>query len=160
MSAVLPHAGAQGGLRVAMEMITRQRDAAAVALAQARDSQGAAQGQLDQLQQYAQESEARWTQQAQIRATPELMQHHYQFMARLYHTVELQNSVMAQHARQVQARIDQLREAELRLASLSQVVARKARELARLQQRREQKEVDEFATRQSLRHAGAFGGQD
>jgi len=152
---------AAGGLRVAIEMVTRQRDAAAVALAQARDSQGMAQGQLDQLQQYAQESESRWTQQAQIRATPELMQHHYQFMARLYHTVDLQNGVMEQHARQVQARVAQLREAELRLASLSQVVARKASQQARLQQRREQKEVDEFAARQSLRHAGAaFGGQD
>ncbi|KQM69697.1 flagellar export protein FliJ [Xylophilus sp. Leaf220] len=151
-----------GGLQVAIDLATRQRDQAAAQLSQARSAERGAQEQLDQLQTYAAEAESRWTLQAQVQASPELMQHHYQFMARLYQTVEMQRGVMAQHARQMNACALRLRDTELRLGSLQKVVARKHLEAERLQARRDQKDVDEFAAVQMRRLAAApaFGGED
>lgn len=148
------------GLRVAIELAERRRDAAAADLARVRAAEAGAQGQFDQLRGYAGETEARWTQQAQVRATPELMQHHYQFMARLHQAIDLQRNVLAHHARQVEQYILRLRETELRLGSLKQVVARKQLEAERLAARREQKEIDEFAALQYRRNAAsAWEGQ-
>ena len=151
-----------GGLQVAIDLATRQRDLAAAQLSQARSAERGAQEQLDQLQTYAAEAESRWTLQAQVQASPELMQHHYQFMARLYQTVEMQRGVMAQHTRQLTACALRLRDTELRLGSLKKVVARKLLDTQRLQARRDQKDVDEFAAVQTRRQAAspAFGGED
>ena len=148
------------GLRVAIALAERRRDAAAAELARVRAGARAAQGQLDQLQGYAGETEGRWTQQAQVLATPELLQHHYQFMTRLYQALEMQRGVMQQHERHVELHITRLREAELRLGSLQKVVARKLLDAQRQTLRREQKDVDEFAALQSRRNAAhAWEGQ-
>ncbi len=148
------------GLRVAIELAERRRDAAAAELARVRAAAQAAQGQFEQLQGYAGETEARWTQQAQVRAMPELMQHHYQFMARLHQAIDMQRNVLQQHGRKVEQHIVQLRETELRLGSLQKVVARQQLDAQRLALRREQKEIDEFAALQSRRNAAnAWEGQ-
>ena len=143
----------QSGLRVAIDLATRQRDAALGVLAQARAQQNGAQQQLDQLEMYAGETEARWTSQARIAATPELMHHHYQFMARLYQALDMQRAVMLQHAQRVETAIRSLRTTELRLGSLQKVAAAHLAEAARSAARREQKEVDEFAAQQMRRLA-------
>ena len=109
--------------------------------------------QLDQLEMYAGETEARWTSQARIAATPELMHHHYQFMARLYQALDMQRAVMLQHAQRVETAIRSLRATELRLGSLQKVAAAHLAEAARSAARREQKEVDEFAAQQMRRLA-------
>lgn len=148
-------AAVNGGLQVAIELAQRRRDAAATDLARARAGEAAAQHQLDQLESYAGETDGRWTQQSQVLASPELLQTHYQFMARLYQAMDMQRNVMRQHAQQVAQRIEALRAAELRLGSLQKVVARHQLEAERLQLRREQKEVDEFASHQARRTAAA-----
>ena len=149
------------GLELALSQALERRDAAARVVAQARQGWMAARAQLDQLETYASECTDRWAAK-QVGCQPEIMRHHYQFMARLYQTVEMQRGVMAQHARQMNACALRLRDTELRLGSLQKVVARKHLEAERLQARRDQKDVDEFAAVQMRRLAAApaFGGED
>lgn len=137
---------AQGqGLQVAMEAAQRQRDAAMQRLAQKRQARQLGQQQLDQLTGYATETEQRSILRGQIGTSPEVMQHHLQFMARLEQTIELQKTQMGLHDEAVQEAERQLLMAELRLVSLRQVVQRRERDAALSQQRREQKELDEMA---------------
>ena len=144
--------------QTAVSLATRERDAAAQRLASARQSWLAAQVQLDQLQSYAGETEARWAQQA-LRCTPEIMGHHYQFMERLNHAIRLQTGVVAQQADAVKLVADRLRLAETRREGLLQVHAKRVAEQRRVLDRREQKASDERAALQYSRlGAGAIGG--
>lgn len=137
---------AQGrGLQVAMEAAQRQRDIAMQRLAQKRQARQLGQQQLDQLTGYATETEQRSMLRGQIGTSPEVIQHHLQFMARLEQTIELQKSQMATLDEASQEAERQLLVAELRLVSLRQVVQRRERDAAQSQLRREQKEVDEMA---------------
>lgn len=132
-------------LAVAVDVASLKRDNASRALGQAQQKYLAAQDQLTQLETYAQETEARWMTQAQTCALPELMRHHYQFMERLAQAVQMQQGILADQGRWVEAAKQQLAEAEIRVATLKQVCRNKQREADRLQGRREQKEIDEFA---------------
>lgn len=141
------------GMQIAADMARRKRDAAAADLSRGRAAERAAQGQFDQLCNYANDTESRWGEQARVRATPELLAHHFQFMARLHHAIGLQRDVMKQHARQIEILMGRLREAELRLASLQMVIDRQRLEVERLMARREQKQTDETAAMQFRRTA-------
>lgn len=144
-------------LQTAVSLATRERDAAAQRLAQARQGWLAAQMQLDQLDSYAQETQARWKVQA-ARCTPEIMVHHYQFMERLTHAIGLQTATVAQQASMVALLADRLRVAEMRRESLLQVYARREGEQRRALDRREQKASDEQAALQYRRLAGGMLG--
>lgn len=145
-------------LQTAISLATRERDAAAQRLAVARQGWLAAQVQLDQLQSYAGETEARWRLQA-LRCTPEIMGHHYQFMQRLSHAIGLQTGVVAQQAGAVALLADRLRVADTRREGLLQVHARREAEQRRALDRREQKASDEQAALQYRRlAAGSIGG--
>ncbi|KAF1047633.1 flagellar export protein FliJ [Xylophilus sp.] len=144
-------------LAVAIELAERRRDAARQRLAQAVGHQQAAQAQLDQLQGYAGETQAKWGIQPHTVRSPEVMGHHYQFMARLQHAVGLQAEVMARHADHVDGARRALTEAELRVASLRKLAGQRAREAERSQQRREQKQLDEMAALQHRRRLQAGG---
>jgi flagellar FliJ protein len=139
---------AHQGLDAAIEQATRVRDGAAQQLALARQAWVSAQMQLDQLQGYAQETDARWSLAAGRTATPEVMQHHYQFMQRLTQAVQLQSATVAGQARRVEERAQALREAETRLGALRQVIEQRQQELLVAERRREQKQVDEIAALQ------------
>lgn len=143
------------GMQIAADMARRKRDAAAGDLARGRAAERAAQNQFEQLTSYARDTESRWTEQARVRATPELMSHHYQFMARLHHAIGLQRDVLLQHERQIALLMARLREAELRLSSLDMVIARQRLEAERLLQKREQKQTDETAALLFRRTAAA-----
>lgn len=149
---------AMSGLQVAVDLALGKRDAAAQLLAQARQTWIAAQLQLDQLENYAQETTARWSKQL-ASCTPELMRHHYQFMERLNHAAGLQTGIVAERARTVSSAAFALREAECRLESLRQVHAARERELRMALGRREQKQSDEQAALQYRRLAGEHAGE-
>jgi len=138
-------------IRLAVDLATAKRDQALAVLQTQRRNHAFAQSQMDQLQQYATETEQRWTVGAQKSTTPELMHHHYQFMARLQQAVVLQQGALATSASKVHAAEQQLLQAEFRIASLKVVLANRQCELATLQQRQEQKQMDEFASMQTLR---------
>ena len=142
-------------LSVAVEMATRQRDEARRVLQHAQGAQRAAQDQLQVLQGYAQETESRWGMRAQATVAPEVMFHHYHFMGRLDHAAGLQSGVVDDHAQRVALAQQQLRDAEVRLASLRKLLEKRQMEALQAQARRDQKMTDERA---ALRHLSSVHG--
>ena len=140
-----------GGLRLAIELALVRRDQALAELQKHKQSHAYAQDQMNQLQQYATETEQRWAQGAQKGTTPELLHHHYQFMGRLQQAVILQQDVLMGLSGKVEIAQHNVLQTEFRLASLKQVLASRLADQARQQQRRDQKQMDEFAAMQTSR---------
>jgi flagellar FliJ protein len=138
-------------LDLAIELAGVKRDQAMTQLQDMQRAHAFAQEQMRQLQQYAHETDQRWIQGAQRITTPELLHHHYQFMGRLTQAIGLQQGALASTLRRVEAANQAVVQAELRLASLKQVLAQRQAALCRQQARQEQKQMDEFAAQQTLR---------
>ena len=136
---------------LATELATRRRDQAAAVLAQAQKTEVFAQGQLAQLEGYGVETESNWIRSAQASTAPELMRNHYQFMARLGEAIGLQKNALQNAGRQVAREKKALLETELRLSSLKKILAIKQTEIERVQAKRDQKQMDEFAALQYSR---------
>lgn len=144
---------------LAIDLASRQRDQAGQGWVQAQQAHLFAQDQMAQLETYAAETGARWTSAAQVSTTPELMRHHYQFMDRLQHAIGLQSGVLETTSGKVELAQRVLLEAEFRLITLKQVLKKKQADLAVLQNRREQRQMDEFAAlRGSRSNAGHAAG--
>lgn len=135
-------------LLLAVDLATRQRDAASQALAETQQVLLQARQQLAQLETYARETEVRWELHGQRSTTLELMSHHYQFMDRLSQAMDMQGSVLREQEGRVEMARLVLVRADQRLASFKTVCERRRAELARQQLRKEQREVDEIAARQ------------
>ena len=142
-------------LTVAVEVASRKRDEARRLLQDAQGAQQAAQDQLNQLQGYARETEGRWGMRADAAVQPEVMFHHYHFMGRLDHAAGLQSGVVDDHAQRVALAQQQLRDAEVRLASLRKLLEKRQMEALQAQARRDQKMTDERA---ALRHRSSAHG--
>lgn len=138
-------------LALAIELATAKRDQALAQLQAMWRAHAFAQEQMDQLRQYAQETDQRWTQGAQKSTTPELLHHHYQFMARLSQAIALQDGALGNAMQRVEAARQALLQTELRLASLKQVLMHRQADLAKVQHKRDQKQMDEFAALQTQR---------
>ena len=138
-------------LSLAIDLATRKRDQSIVLLQHLQKAQEAAQDQMAQLEGYAAETEAKWGVAAQAGSTPELMGHHYQFMARLHQAIHLQKEVVSGSAQKIETSRRLAMDCELRLASLRLALKKKQADLSSLQGRREQKQMDEFAALQSWR---------
>lgn len=139
---------------LAIDVATQRRDTASQELGHVDRAQRHAQQQLEQLENYAAETNAKWTRSAAQGTAPELMFHHFQFMERLHHAIGLQHKAIADAALQVGAAKQVLLQAEFRLMRLNQLLKTKRQQLDAAQARREQKQTDEFATHQYLRSAG------
>ena len=144
-------------LNVAIEAAERKRDAARTAMQERQRAQQAAQAQMDQLQGYVLEMQARWGAQEGLAVQPEVMHHQYQFMERLQHAIGLQTRVVADQDIRLETARQALLAAELRVTSLQKVVQTRKRDMALAQMRREQKETDERAALQFFRRS--FGLQ-
>lgn len=138
-------------LCVAIDLAESSRDQALAVLQQHRSSLAHAQDQLEQLQTYAHETESRWARNAQAGTTPELLRHHYQFMARLQQAVVLQQDVLAGSNSRLMAAQQQVLQAEIHMASLKLLLSKRQAGQLHQEQRREQKQMDEFASMQTLR---------
>ncbi|MBT3067591.1 flagellar export protein FliJ [Rhodoferax sp. U11-2br] len=141
----------QKTLLLAIDLATARRDEAQANLQNILHAQAHAQDQMQQLQQYAVETEQRWLQGAQISTTPEMLRHHYQFIGRLDQAIQMQEGVLASHAQRIEAARQLLLQAECRLGSFKQVLATRRLAIAKTRQRQEQKQMDEFASQQSQR---------
>lgn len=138
-------------LQLAIDLASAKRDQAFADLQKLRKALAFANSQMTQLEQYAVETEQRWTRNAQVRTTPELLHHHYQFMARLQQAISMQTNVIAGSKRTVQLSEQRMLQAEFRLASLKLVLTNRLAEVDKVAQRLEQKMTDEFAAMQTLR---------
>ncbi|MFG6416766.1 flagellar export protein FliJ [Roseateles sp. DC23W] len=134
-----------------LERAESERDAAAQALQAASTQAQTARAQRDGLSGYRQEYQQRWTQSFAQGTTMSIVDCYQSFGQRLDQAVDTQGHVV-NHAdqRQVRAR-DALRQAELRVAALRQLIARRQAEAAKADERREQRAADEFAARAHLR---------
>ena len=92
---------------------------------------------------------------SQAQATPQIVGHYYQFMERLDQTIEMQQGALAEVQRQREAARQVLLQAEIRMAGLHRVLERRRTELARAQERREQRQSDELAAQMHRRVARA-----
>lgn len=141
----------QRSLLLAIDLATARREEAAAQLQKTMRSEAFAQDQMGQLQQYAQETEARWMQGAQVSTSPEMLHHHYQFMARLNQAIALQEGVLVSNRQRVEAARQLLMQAEFRLASFKQLLATRQAAVAKTRLRQEQKQTDEFASQLTQR---------
>lgn len=132
-------------LALAIEVATQKRDQAGKQLVQAQRAYLSAEGQLDQLRTYAEETAAKWAAGARALTSAELLRHHYQFMERLQEAIDLQSTTLQEQGRRVEMAKKIVLDAELRLAGLKQVLKKKQADRARLQARREQRQTDEMA---------------
>lgn len=137
-------------LQLAITLATRQRDTLAQKHAQAQRTLDFARSQMDQLQSYAGETDARWMRHGQVSVAPALMHHHYQFMDRLQHAVQLQQGVLANLERQLHSAHQAQLQAEVRLAGLEKLLQARRQAQALRQQRQEQRVTDEFAAMRYL----------
>ena len=136
-------------LELAIEQATQQRDAQARKHAQAQRTLQYAQGQLSQLENYSNDTDARWVGGHAVNLSVELIKHHYQFMDRLQNAVSLQHGVIKNLEHQLSLAHQQLLQAEYRLAGFKQVLKGRRLALNVVQRRREQIITDEFA---AMRH--------
>ena len=141
---------------LAIDVAIRQRDDAGMVLAQIQRNWQSAQDQIGQLESYAADTESKWAVSARVRATPEIMRHYYQFMDRLQQAITLQRDVLAGLEREFSAARKLLLGAEIRVASLNQLLGKKQSGIQKLQAGREQKHQDEFAAMQHRRLRAGF----
>ncbi len=143
-------------LELAIEQATQQRDALARQHAQAQRALQYGQGQLSQLENYSNDTDARWIGGHAVNLSVELIKHHYQFMDRLQNAVSLQKGVIGNLTQQVTRAHQTLLQAESRLAGFNQLLTTRRLALNVVQQRREQRATDEFA---AMRYARGGGTQ-
>jgi flagellar protein FliJ len=146
-----PAVTAINGLMTAIELATRQRDDAGLAMAQVVRRYEQARAQMEQLQSYAADTAARWSVTSQASATPQIVGHYYQFMDRLEQTIEMQHGAMVDVQHQRESARQVLMEAEVRLAGLGRLLHKRQSELARAQSQRDQRQLDELAAQMHRR---------
>jgi flagellar FliJ protein len=138
-------------LSLLLERAEAERDAAAQGLHAASAQAQAARTQHGELTGYRQDYQQRWTQTFTRATTMDIVGCYNSFGQRLDQAVDTQGHV-ATHADQRQHRArEALRQAELRVAALRQLIARRQADAAKADQRREQRADDEFAARAHLR---------
>lgn len=140
-------------LDTVLEVAGLRRDDALRLLGQAMRALEQGQQQLQQLESYAAESQARWNTRASQGVTPQLLHHHRQFMARLAEASQFQRDVIRRLEADVQRQQEQVVLAERELAALGKYVDRKRQAVLRASERLDQKFNDEMAANAHRRQA-------
>lgn len=144
--------GIHRGIQLAIELATRERDEAAKHHAQSIRNLGFAHQQMNQLQTYAADTDARWLQAPQGGlVSGELVRHHYQFMERLQQAIHIQEGVMGDLQRAIDEAHQQLLHKEFRLTGLKQVLKTREAAINARMRRREQRQTDEIAAQRHQR---------
>jgi flagellar FliJ protein len=103
--------------------------------------------QADDLTGYRGEYCQKWSAQFQQSAQIEILRSYHGFLARLDQAITQQQSVVEHASRMVDAQRQRLVEREIRVATVERLIKRREAMLARLADRREQKNLDEMAQR-------------
>jgi flagellar FliJ protein len=131
---------------LAIELAAKHRDDAAKSVVLALKRVRFADEQMEQLRGYAGDTDARWLGAPPGMLSSELIKHHYQFVDRLHQAIGLQTVAIADANVQVDRARRALVATEIRLAGLKQVLETRRAVVALAQQRREQRNTDEFAS--------------
>ena len=144
-------------LMILLGQAESERDEA-IAQSQRQDAaQRAAQAQADQLLMYRGDYEARWSDHFSRQAKIELLHCYQGFIQRLTLAIEQQNRVATHAASQAALALVALNEAEMRVASVRKLIERRVGERQLREERREQKQTDEFAARVAWQRLSNFG---
>ncbi len=124
-----------------------ERDRCAALWLAAANAHSAIEAQYEQLMAYRREYETRWSRQFSEQGQMELVRSYHGFMLRLTQAVEHQQGTVQGAATRAQQARSQLRERELRVASVRKLIERRQQQVRVDTTRREQKFSDEMASR-------------
>ena len=136
-------------LKTLLEREQKRRDEQ---LAQVRNAVANTEAQRQQgegLTTYRSEYCQKWSAQFQQAATMEILRSYHGFLSRLEQAITQQTSVIEHAQRMVEAHRQKLVEREIRVATVERLIKRREALLARIADRREQKNLDELAQRLS-----------
>jgi flagellar FliJ protein len=113
--------------------------------------------QAEQLQLYRREYEHRWSNEFSRSGGIDIVQCYQGFVARLGQAIEAQERVTLAAAQRFELAQQALQALEMRVASVRKLIERRCREQRSLEDRREQKQLDEYAARQLRFRADGTG---
>ena len=142
-------------LRTLLEREQKRRDEQMAAVRNAAANAEAQQQQADSLTVYRSEYCQKWSAQFQQAAQMEILRSYHGFLSRLDQAITQQVSVVEHARRMVEAQRQRLVEREIRVATVERLIQRREALLAKVADRRDQKNLDELAQRLSATRAQA-----
>ncbi|MFL6696890.1 MAG: flagellar export protein FliJ [Vitreoscilla sp.] len=140
-------------LRALLEREQKRRDEQMAQVRHAVANAEAQRQQADGLTGYRTEYCQKWSKQFQQAATMEILRSYHGFLSRLEQAITQQTSVVEHAQRMVEAQRQRLVEREIRVATVERLIKRREAMLAKLADRRDQKNLDEMAQRSSAARA-------
>jgi flagellar FliJ protein len=134
-------------LRTLLEREQKRRDEQMANVRTAVANAEAQQQQADGLGTYRTEYCRKWSAQFQQAATIEILRSYQGFLSRLDQAITQQQSVLEHAHRMVEAHRQRLVEREIRVATVERLIQRREAMLAKVADRRDQKNLDELAQR-------------
>ena len=142
-------------LRTLLEREQKRRDEQMAAVRNAVANAEAQQQQHDGLVGYRSEYCRKWSAQFQQAASMEILRSYHGFLSRLDQAITQQTSVVEHAHRMVEAQRQRLVEREIRVATVERLIKRREAMLAKVADRRDQKNLDEMAQRLASARAQA-----
>jgi flagellar FliJ protein len=142
-------------LRTLLEREQKRRDEQTAQVRNAAANAGAQQQQADGLSTYRAEYCQKWSAQFRQAVQMEILRSYHGFLLRLDQAIGQQQSVVEHAKRMLDIQRQRLIEREIRVATVERLIKRRETLLARIEDRREQKNLDELAQRLSSARAHA-----
>ena len=142
-------------LRTLLEREQKRRDEQLAQVRNAVANVEAQQQQADGLTTYRTEYCQKWSAQFRQAAQIEILRSYHGFLARLDQAITQQESVVEHARRMVDVQRQRLIEREIRVATVERLIKRREAMLAKVADRRDQKNLDELAQRLSTARARA-----
>ena len=136
-------------LKTLLEREERRRDEQMAAVRAAVANAESQRQQADGLTTYRDEYCQKWSTQFQKAAQMEILRSYHGFLARLDQAIGQQQSVIEHAQRMVDVQRQKLVEREIRVATVERLIQRRETLLAKIADRRDQKNLDEMAQRVS-----------
>src|SRR3982751_3247311 len=140
-------------LKTLLEREQKRRDEQLAAVRAAVANVETQRQQADGLSTYRTEYCRKWSAQFQQAAPMEILRSYHGFLSRLDQAITQQQSVLEHAGRMVEAQRQRLVEREIRVATVERLIQRREAMLAKIADRRDQKNLDELAQRQSSARA-------
>jgi flagellar FliJ protein len=142
-------------LNTLLEREQKRRDEQMASVRAAVANVEAQQQQADGLTTYRGDYCRKWSAQFQQAAQMEILRSYHGFLSRLDQAITQQQSVLEHAGRMVDVQRQRLVEREIRVATVERLIKRREDLLARIEERRDQKNLDELAQRLSSARAHA-----
>lgn len=134
-------------LNTLLEREQKRRDEQMASVRAAVANAEAQQQQADGLSTYRADYCRKWSAQFQQAAQMEILRSYHGFLSRLDQAITQQQSVLEHAGRMVEVQRQRLVEREIRVATVERLIKRREAMLAKIADRRDQKNLDEMAQR-------------